>query len=83
MFCCLLLTLCLLHSISLQQLLVNKSSLEQLEARCGTLKEEKLELDKRLNSLRTEFDMERKTRQELSTKNSEFESKSVRNACWW
>lgn len=37
-------------------------------------------MDKRLNSLRTEFDMERKTRQELSAKNSEFESESVGNS---
>lgn len=53
---------------------MNTSSLELLEARCKTSMEEKLELEKRISSLRTEFDMERKSRQELGAKNSEFES---------
>ncbi len=55
---------------------MSKSSLEQLEARSHTSQEEKLELEKRLKSLKTEFDMKKKSRQELSTKNSELESKS-------
>lgn len=55
---------------------MNKSSREQLESRCETFREEKLELEKRMGSLRTEFDMEqRKSRQEVGAKNTEFESK--------
>lgn len=53
---------------------MGKSSLEQLEARCKASLKEKVALEKRMNSLRTEFDLERKRRQELGTKNSEFES---------
>ena len=53
---------------------MGKSSLEQLEKRCKGAIEEKAELEKKTNALRTEFDMERKLRQELGTKNSEFES---------
>jgi predicted RNase H-like nuclease (RuvC/YqgF family) len=66
----------------LQELLVNSSSLEQLEAHCKTLKVEKFDLEKRLNSLRSEFDLERKTRQEITAKNSEFESESVGHPMW-
>ncbi len=56
---------------------MGKSSLEQLEKRCKASLEEKTELEKKINSLRTEFDLERKLRQELGAKNSEFESMEV------
>lgn len=53
---------------------MEKSSVEQLKARGKASRDEKVELDKRVNSLRTKFDMERKSRQEAETKNHEFES---------
>ena len=39
--------------------------------------EEKEELEKQNNSLRTEIDLEKKQRQELAVQKSEFESKPV------
>ena len=52
-----------------------KSSSEQLEGRCTAALDEKAELESKINSLRTEFDLERKGRQDLESKNLEFESK--------
>ena len=63
--------------VYVQELLVGKSSLEQLEQRCKTTQAEKDELDKKINFMRTDFDKERKLRQELLTKNSDLESKST------
>lgn len=56
---------------------MGKSSLEQVEGRCKEALKEKEELEKRMHSLRNEFDKERKHRQELGTKSSEFESEET------
>lgn len=53
---------------------MHKSSLEQMDERCKAALEEKASLENKMNSLRTEFDLERKARQELGTKSSELES---------
>lgn len=54
--------------------MVHKSSHEQLESRKLKFLEEKKQLEKQNNSLRTDFDLERKHRQELATKTTELES---------
>ena len=73
-----------LTSLDLQELLVSRSSVEQLEARVKASQEEKEELEKRLKSLRTEFDLEKKARQEFGAKNSELDSESkMPFGCGW
>lgn len=70
---------CVLHVLMVplcvvQALMVHKSSHEQMESRKQKFLEEKEQLEKKNNSLRTDFDLERKRRQELVAKTTELES---------
>jgi len=60
--------------LCVQALIVHKSTQEQMESRKQNFLEEKNQLEMQSNSLRTGFDLERKRRQELSTKTLELES---------
>lgn len=61
--------------VCVQALLVHKTSQEQLETRKQNFLEEKKKLEMQTNSLRTDFDLERKRRLELTAKAAELESK--------